>query len=97
MAKRFIDSTIWDDEEFLDAGQESKLLFFYILTRCDNIGVFKISLRMASFQIGFKVTESHLDGLPLGIEKLANGKYWMPAMSDARIEVVPVEAELSRS
>ncbi len=58
MAKRFIDTEIWSKDELLDSSIEQKLLFFYIVTQCNNIGIFNTSLKMASFQLGFKVTES---------------------------------------
>lgn len=78
MSKRFINTDIWDKAEFLDSDQNHKLLFFYIVTRCDNIGIFEISLRMASFQLGFEVTEDFLLKSPINIEKISGGKFWLP-------------------
>jgi hypothetical protein len=78
MAKRFIDTEIWMKEELLDSTLEQKLLFFYIITQCNNIGVFSISLRMVSFQVGFNVDEDMLLSSPMNIEKLDNGKFWPP-------------------
>lgn len=78
MSKRFLNSEIWDKEEFLDSSPEQKLLFFYVVQRCSNIGVFDISLKMASFQLGFDVTREKVLSIPSDIEELKDGTFWLP-------------------
>ena len=78
MSKRFLNSDIWDKEEFLSSDSESKLLFFYVITRCNNIGVFDISLRMVSFQVGFEVTKEKILNIPSDIEEIKEGVFWLP-------------------
>ena len=78
MSKRFVDSVIWDNDEFLSASPNQKVLFFFAVQKCDNIGIYKISHKLASFLCGFDVTESLLLSIPCDIEKIADSTYWMP-------------------
>lgn len=52
MAKRFTDSRKWDDDWFLELEPKYKLLWLYMLDRCDHAGFFKPNLRLASFCTG---------------------------------------------
>ena len=52
IAKRFTDTCKWDDPWFLDLTNEEKLLWIYILDKCDVAGVFKLNTRMIEFCIG---------------------------------------------
>ena len=54
MAKRFIDSELFNDEDFQEFTIEGKLLFIYYITKCNHAGVFKINSKLADFQTGIK-------------------------------------------
>ena len=54
MAKRFTDSEKWQDPWFSDLSASDKLLFLYLLDSCDHAGLWKINMKLASFQIGFE-------------------------------------------
>lgn len=45
MAKRFTATEIWDEDWFLELPLEYKLFWFYILSACDQAGLFKINVR----------------------------------------------------
>lgn len=45
MAKRFTETTIWDDDWFYELSPEYKLFWFYIKDNCDHAGVWKPKTR----------------------------------------------------
>lgn len=82
MAKRFVDTDIWSRSDIIDCSPNKKLLFMYVITSCSSIGIFTNSLKLTSFILGFEVTEKDLLTIPVDIEKLKDGKYWMPRFCD---------------
>ncbi len=78
MAKRFINTDVWQNDELLDSTPEQKILYFFVITQCSNIGVFKMSLRLVSMQVGFDVNEELILSLPVNVEKIGVNKYWLP-------------------
>ena len=52
MAKRFIDTELWQKEWFQDLSIENKLLLKYIFENCDCAGVWNSNYRLASFILG---------------------------------------------
>lgn len=54
MAKRFIDTGLFDDEWFSELSIEGKLFWVYYLTKCDNAGLLKNNIRLIQFQTGIK-------------------------------------------
>lgn len=45
MAKRYTETTIWDDDWFYELSPEYKLFWFYIKDNCDHGGVWKPKTR----------------------------------------------------
>ena len=78
MAKRFFDSSIWDSDDFISASPEMKLLFHFVIQKCDNIGIYKVSHKIASFLCGFSVDSAAILRIPCEIEELENGVFWVP-------------------
>jgi len=54
MAKRFIDTNIFQDSWFMNLSPEAKLFFIYLITNCDNAGIIDLNIRLAEFQTGIK-------------------------------------------
>ena len=65
MAKRFIDTKIWDKAWFRKLSAENKLLWVYILTKCDHAGILDEDWEAASFFIGYKMND---DLIPIVIK-----------------------------
>ena len=54
MKKRFTDTDKWETTWFTDLNQEYKLLWLYILDKCDHIGQWIVNLKLANFHLGEK-------------------------------------------
>ncbi len=65
MAKRFIDTGLFEDPWFSDLTPNAKLFWVYYLTRCDNAGCMKYNERLMVFQTGIK-------SIPTVIQELGN-------------------------
>lgn len=79
MAKRFIDGSIWTQNQwFRQLKPEVKLFWFYIITTCDNVGVWEEDFALASFIIGAEIIKeevyAELDGK---IQIISDRKIWI--------------------
>lgn len=63
MAKRFIDTGLFEDEWFSELDLGGKLLWVYILTRCDHAGLMKYNKKLIEFQTGIKGIETVMEQL----------------------------------
>ena len=52
MPKRFTDTDIWRQSWFLDLSPESKLVWSYLVSKCDTAGIWKIDIPMMKMQTG---------------------------------------------
>lgn len=79
MAKRFIDTTIWiQNKWFRKLDPKHKLLWIYLLTSCDQVGVWEEDIELASMLIGYEYTIDDLDNVFVDRLKKFNGKkYWI--------------------
>ena len=83
MAKRFIDTKIWDKGWYRKLEPKDKLIWIYILTKCDHAGVFDADWEaMAFFIKGISGRES-FDDLPGAIKEkmtpIKNDQYFIPS------------------
>lgn len=81
MGKRFISTEIWDNPDIEKLKLEHKVLWIYLFTRCDSAGVFNLSERKITFDLGFngdlgKGIQTLIDSGH--IERLENGKLFLP-------------------
>lgn len=60
MAKRFIDTKMWDKAWFRRLTPQTKLIWIYLLTRCDHAGIWDADWEAAEFFIGDKVNYKRL-------------------------------------
>lgn len=61
MAKRFIDTGLFDDEWFSELSVDSKLFWVYYLTKCDHAGLLKYNKKLIEFQTGIKSIEKAVE------------------------------------
>lgn len=72
--KRFTESTKWDDPWFRQLPAAAKLLFLWLVDKCDGAGIIDADIGLASFQIGMKINDDTLALLGERITRLDNGK-----------------------
>lgn len=51
MAKRFLDTNVFDKEWFQELEPKYKLFWFYMISKCDHAGIWNVNIRMANFVI----------------------------------------------
>lgn len=61
MAKRFIDTNLFNDPWFMDLTPDAKLFYIYMITNCNQGGVIELNIRLAEYQTG-------IEGLAKGLE-----------------------------
>ena len=60
MAKRFIDTKIWDKAWFRKLSTKNKLVWIYLLGKCDHAGIWDADWELAEFIIGETITYDEL-------------------------------------
>lgn len=63
MAKRFVDTEIWNKAWYQELSLKEKVLVKYIFEQCDCAGVWDINFRLASFIIGKTVSFEDIDSI----------------------------------
>lgn len=85
MSKRFTDTEKWKDPWFRSLPPWGKLLWLYICDECDNGGIWKVDIDLASFQIGIQINKeeairilnSDRPGEKPRVMEIDDGKYWI--------------------
>ena len=63
MAKRFVDTELWNKVWYQELNIKEKILVKYIFEQCDCAGVWDINFRLASFIIGETVSIKDIDSI----------------------------------
>lgn len=77
MAKRFTETTKWNDPWFRTLPPRSKLLWFWLVDHCDCSGVLEPDWGLVSFHVGEEVTSRDLKPLGDRVE-MRGGKIFIP-------------------
>jgi hypothetical protein len=54
MAKRFIDTGLFDDSWFMGLSKDAKLLWLYLITKCDHAGIIDFNDKLCRVQTGIE-------------------------------------------
>lgn len=76
--KRMTETAKWSDPWFRKLSHQAKLLWFYLVDHCDNIGLVEIDLNLVSSDCGTKITQDHLLEMKDRIQMLDDGKIFLP-------------------
>lgn len=69
--RRFTETLKWDDQWFRDLAGSHKLVFLYILDRCNNAGFWEVDLSALAFHT--KLEEKHFEGAFKALERGLQG------------------------
>lgn len=76
--KRFTETLKWADPWFRRLSGEAKMLWFYLIDHCDNIGLVELDLELASADCGLKLELKHLFELGERVQEIDGGKVFLP-------------------
>lgn len=76
--KRFTETNKWFDPWFRKLSYQAKLLWFYLVDHCDNIGLVEVDLLLVSSDCGTKIASEHLAELKDRVQVLDDGKIFLP-------------------
>ena len=78
MSKRFIDTGIFDDDWFMDLSKDSKLLWIYLITKCDHAGIIKLNEKLCRVQTDIKDLDSIIKQLGNRLVTVSEHLYFIP-------------------
>lgn len=79
MAKRFTASDKWEDKWFRKLKPTHKLLWIYMLDRCDMAGVIENDMELAETYLGAKIDENAIDTIFRNrVFRISDSKLWIP-------------------
>lgn len=78
MAKRFIDTKMFEDEWICSLSKDGKLFFIYYITTCDHAGILKLNRKLCEFQTGLKNTDTVIKELGKSLITVKENVYFMP-------------------
>jgi hypothetical protein len=78
MAKRFIDTGLFDDDWFMELAKDAKILWIYFLTKCDHAGMLKLNARLCEVQTGIKDLNGTIKLLGNRIITVTERLYFIP-------------------
>lgn len=78
MAKRFIDTGLFDDDWFMDLSKDAKILWLYFLTKCDHAGIIKINVKLCRVQTGINDFETIREQLGNRLVTVGEQLYFIP-------------------
>jgi hypothetical protein len=76
--KRFTETLKWADPWFRRLSAPAKMLWFYAVDHCDNIGIVELDLDFVSKDCGLKINATHLSELGNRVESIGEDKYFLP-------------------
>src|SRR5688572_5090933 len=78
MAKRFIDTGLFDDEWFAELKPESKMFWIYYLTKCDHAGLLKFNKKLIEFQTGIKSLDTVIKEIGYRLVRVNDQLFFCP-------------------
>ena len=77
MAKRFIDTELFNDEWYMDLSKDAKILWLYMITKCSPAGFFKMNEKLCKVQTGITDIKGASKGLQRGLQKVNAGVFFV--------------------
>ena len=95
MAKRFIDTKIWDKSWYRKLDPKDKLIWIYILTKCDHAGIFDADWEAMNFFIGAKISGFNMipDSIKEKMEKVERNQYFIPSFIEYQYGTLKINSK----
>ena len=78
MAKRFMDNSIFEKQWFRKLPIRLKVVWFYLINKCNHAGIWECDIDLLSFQIGEEYTlKEILEAFGDNIVELGDNKYYL--------------------
>lgn len=77
MAKRFVDSELWDKEWYMELSLKHKCFMRFLFDKCDASGVWSANWILATSYIGEKISEEDIKALGARVRKIGEKKYFL--------------------
>ena len=78
MAKRFMDNTVFERQWFRQLPIKLKIVWFYLINKCNHAGIWECDIDLLSFQIGKEYTlKEILEAFGNNIIELGDNKYYL--------------------
>lgn len=78
MAKRFIDTGIFDDEWFMDLSDKGKIFWVFLFTKCDHAGIVKNNDTLFKFYLGVDDIEPLYEEMGKRVVRINNTYTFLP-------------------
>lgn len=78
MAKRFIDTELFNDKWFMSLKKDSKLFWIYLITSCNHAGIIEFNEPLIKFKTGLNSLDTVIKDLDNRLIPLDNDYYFVP-------------------
>lgn len=78
MAKRFIETGMFDDPWFMNLTKDGKMFWVYLITKCDHAGIMQLNEKLCKFQTGIDSIERVIKELGNRLYSIGNCVYFIP-------------------
>lgn len=78
MSKRFIDTGLFDDDWFMELSKDAKLLWVYVITKCNHAGIIKLNEKLCKVQTDIKDLNSIIKQLDNHLLTISEHLYFIP-------------------
>jgi hypothetical protein len=78
MAKRFIDTGLFEDTWFMELSKDCKLFWVYLFTKCDHAGIIEYNPKLWQFHTGIKSIETVIKGLTNRLVRVNETYFFIP-------------------
>jgi hypothetical protein len=82
MAKRFIDTGLFDDPWFMDLSKDGKIFWVYLITKCNHAGIIELNERLFKFQTGLKCMQTVIKELGNRLVGVRDQYFFVPKFLD---------------
>jgi len=82
MAKRFIDTGLFDDTWFMELSKDAKIFWIYCFTKCDHAGIIELNERLFKFQTGLNSLQTVIEQLGNRLVRVNERYFFIPKFID---------------